>query len=487
MAWNGSTREFRQTGRKHTLVWKIRVVSATETTWHGTLDGQLQKTSHTYGGVNRGKANALSPSENAVLKAERKITLKTRSGYLEYEDGRPLRGGRADKIDPEQPLPSNLCFYKPDNSLGAGLKKKARSGDALFFRKRDGMMYVLRTTEDDVEFYSRRMMPSMDKEPERDWAERLPYIYEEAVQALYDGTLAPNSIVLGELVADRDGQDDFKGVAEVIKSSTGKALSRQQTSGFLKFYPWDIALWDGEPVVKTRPFSERLGTLQGLVARSTKGFAEPEVFTGKDIWDDGIPAVISLAAEDGIELHFRKTLSEYPVAKFEDSSGTIREVLLDGIAKSLASQFDWEGWVVVDPKGVYGEKGFNFRGKADRPGRFVGKLKPSYEDDFVGLWEPDKGIGTWGTGRHQKQVGSLGLYQLDRNDELVFICNCGGGLTDAMKARLIDPDEYPVVVRAEYDSRTYITQGGKTNALRFPRVVALRDDKTAEECINMKL
>ena len=487
MAWNGPTREFRQTGRKHTLVWKIRVVGATETTWHGALDGQLQSTAHTYGGLNEGKSNALSPAENALLKAKRKVTMKTRSGYAEYVDGRPIKTGPSNKIHPDHPLPSNLCFYKPANSIGAGLMKKARSGDALFFRKRDGMMYVLRTTEDDVELYSRRMLPSMDKEPERDWAERFPRIYEEALQALYDGTLAPNSIVLGEMVKDLNGLDDFKGVSEVIKSGTDKALVRQQSGGFLQFYPWDVAFWDGEPVVTNRPFSERLGILQGMVARSTAAFEEPEVFTGKDIWDDGIPAVIALAAEDGIELHFRKTLSEYPVAVFENGAGATREMTLDAIARSLAAHLGWEGFVVVDPKGTYGEKGYNFRGKADRPGTCVGKLKPVFEDDFIGLWEPDKGIGTWGTGRHQKKVGSLGLYQLDENEDMIFICNCGGGLTDAMKAQLIDPESYPVVVRAEYDSRTYISKGNKTNALRFPRVVALRDDKSAEECINLKL
>ena len=487
MTWNGTTREFRQAGRQHALVWKIRVVGATETTWHGTLDGQLQSTSHTHGGLNPGKSNELSPAQNALAKALRKITLKSRSGYVEYADGRPLVVTSDNEILPGMPLPTNLCFYKPDNSVGTSLMKKARSGEALYFRKRDGMMYVLRTTEDDVEFYSRRMMPSMDKEPERDWAERFPHIYEEALQMLCEGELAPNSLILGEIVADQDGSDNFKRVSEVIKSMTDKALDRQKREGYVQFYPWDVAFWDGQPVVSTHPFSERLGTLQGMVSSSSRGFLEPEVFTGKDIWDDGINAVLETAKDEGVELEFRKQLSVYPVARFEDSTGAIRVMELDALARSLAARYGWEGWVVVDPKGIYDKAGFNFRGKADRPRKYCGKLKPVFEDDFIGLWEPDKNVGTWGTGRHQKQVGSLGLYQLDSDDELIFICNCGGGLTDEMKARLTDPDIYPVVVRAEYDSRTYASDGDKTNALRFPRVISLRDDKAPEECINPRL
>ena len=116
MTWNGTTREFRQAGRKHSLVWKIRVVGATETIWHGTLDGQLQSTSHTYGGLNPGKANERSPGENALSKASRKITLKSRSGYTEYENNRPLIATSSNEVVPGMALPSNLCFYKPDNS-----------------------------------------------------------------------------------------------------------------------------------------------------------------------------------------------------------------------------------------------------------------------------------------------------------------------------------------------------------------------------------
>jgi len=39
----------------------------------------------------------------------------------------------------------------------------------------------------------------------------------------------------------------------------------------------------------------------------------------------------------------------------------------------------------------------------------------------------------------------------------------------------------------EYDSRTYIKEGGDTNALRFPRFLNAREDKLADECVNPRL
>ena len=350
-------------------------------------------------------------------------------------------------------------------------------------------MYVLRTTEEDVEIYSRRMRPTHDREAEGDdyrlWAERFPMIYEEVLVMLREGLIPPNSILLTELVADRGGKDEFSYVQRVTKSLTTKALQLQQKEGWLSLYVWDIAFWDGEPVVATRTFSERMGTIEELT-KETQWLLPLQVFTPQQIWEEGLRAVVWAAAQDDRELRYSKRRSFFPTAIFMEGDEELT-VQLDTIARNLAQHNGWEGWVVVDPKGIFGDKAYNFRGKPDRPGKFTGKLKPEYEDDCIAYWDPDRGEGTWGTGKYQGQVGSVALYQIDIDDELIYLCDCGGGLTAAHKLTLADPGLFPKVVRVAYSERFYLSKGDKTNAMIHPRVLNFRTDKTVDECINPEL
>jgi len=489
MAWTGETREFRQKGRKHTLAWTIRVDGATETTTHGVLGGAMQETSHTYSAINVGKSNEIDAEDYALDRAARKIMLQVYKGYLEDgEDAAPIA------LLPDEQLPLSLCFYKPDNTLSATLLKKVLLGKGVLFgRKREGMMHVIRTTDDDVEIYSRRMRPTHDREAEgesyRLWAERFPMLYEEVLVMLREGVIPPNSILLGELVADRGGKDDFAFVQQVTKSYTNKALQLQQSGGnpWLSMYVWDIGAWDGEMVGTTRTFSERMGTIEELT-KDAQWLLPLQTLTPKQVWEEGIRAVIWAAGQEGRELRYSKRRSLFPTAVLMEGGGKEEVVVhLDQIARALAQYNGWEGWVVVDPKGVFGDRAYNFRGKPDRPGKFTGKLKPVYEDDCIAYWEPDQGLGTWGTGKYQGQVGSVALHQLTDDGDLIYLCDCGGGLTKENKANLADPDLYPLVVRVEYSTRFYVSEGGKTNAMIHPRIVAFRDDKEVEECVNSKL
>jgi hypothetical protein len=485
MTWTGETREFHQKGRKHTLAWTIRVAGATETTTHGVLDGAMQETSHTYSGINIGKKNEVSPEDYALDRAQRKVTLRTYKGYTEVgDDPAPVA------LLPDEQLPLNLCFYKPDNTLSVTLEKKLLMGKGVLLgRKREGMMHVIRTTEDDVEIYSRRMRPTHDREAEgedyRLWAERFPMIYEEVLVMLREEVIPPNSILLGELVADRGGKDEFAYVQRVTKSGTNKALQLQQKQGWLSLYVWDIAFWDGEPVGTTRPFSERMGTVEEFT-KEAQWLLPLQTFTPQQIWDEGLRAVVWAADQDGRELRYSKRRSYFPTAIFMEGDKELT-VQLDTIARNLAQHNGWEGWVVVDPKGIFGDKAYNFRGKPDRPGKYTGKLKPVYEDDCIAYWDPDHGEGTWGNGKYQGQVGSVALYQLDPEGELVYLCDCGGGLTKAHKSDLADPKLFPKVVRVGYSERFYLSNNDKTNAMIHPRILDFRTDKAVDECVNDKL
>lgn len=491
--WKGERREFRQVGRNHTLVWTIEVDGATETTCHGVLDGKTQSTSHTYEGVNLGKRNEVSSEDYALDRAARKAELKKREGYREFKDGAFVEE-RADRVDFDKPLPKNLAFLKPANSIGTGLMKKVRAGKTLFTRKRDGMMHPLRFLEDDAEIYSRRMLRALDKEPARPWEERFPHIYDEMLQLLDSGLVPPNSILLGELIMDRNGLDDFEHVESVTKSLTHKAISDQDKEGYVSFYVWDIAFWDGAPVISTMPTGQRLELLQETLDEAGMKFIHPiEIWTAEQIWDIAPELDIQI---EGRKLIYRKQLSEFPEAWYTDEDGREYRYFLDKLAQEVAKHFGWEGFVAVDPEGVYKDRAFNFRGKPDRPSSFTGKLKPLYEDDFIAYWDPDNGLGTYGNGRNQSLVGSLALFQLTEDYEEVYICDVGGGIRDKhgkdypsgpLRAWLSDTSLYPMVVSVAYDSRTYTSQKGKTNALRFPRILRFREDKDVEECVNPHL
>jgi len=175
--------------------------------------------------------------------------------------------------------------------------------------------------------------------------------------------------------------------------------------------------------------------------------------------------------------------------------------------ESPEQAIDWakkhgiEGFVIVDPNGVYEDKGWSLKGKPDRPGRFCAKLKPKYEDDFVLLWEPEKKWGTWGKGRHEFDkpvklpdgrtvkhggIGSVGLFQYNTAGELIYICDCSSGMDYEFQAQL-HKSHFPFVAQIEYTERTYISDGDDTNALKFPVFLRTREDKKTGECINARL
>ena len=64
---------------------------------------------------------------------------------------------------------------------------------------------------------------------------------------------------------------------------------------------------------------------------------------------------------------------------------------------------------------------------------------------------------------------------------------CGGGIDDDFRENHSDPAGYPLVLQVEYTERTYKSDGDKTNALTFPRVLGVRTTKSLAECTNEKL
>lgn len=165
--------------------------------------------------------------------------------------------------------------------------------------------------------------------------------------------------------------------------------------------------------------------------------------------------------------------------------GTVPEAL------AQAEMHGYEGWVVYNRTAVLGDYSFSFHGKPDRPASCF-KVKPYYEDDFVAFWDPESGtkdapMGSWGSGKNSNRIGTFSLYQFDPKGHMHYICEVGSGLTDAQREELMERKNEKLVLEVRYDDRSFISDGDDTNALFLPRVVRVRDDKGAYECVHEKL
>lgn len=452
-SWTGKLREFQQLQTRNPKpgYWSIEVRGADIITSWGRLNGKLQTATETMQGVNIGKSNEKSPAQYALERAREMARKKSEyEGYREFvlkTEGTqggyfldPIIEGQIDFDD----LPPTLSFYKPDNSMGSRIEKLARAGMAWYTRKRNGMMKVLCTnTKGELSIYSRRMLRQHDDEIGSDytWDDRFAHIIHHI-----QPHMPPKSILLGELVVEEGGHERFDIAQSYIKSLTPRAVKDMEESRLWPFfYGWDVAFWEGQDLLKTEKMSKRAGMLRWLDDR----IATDRAFRALEIYRFGSP-------EEAVE---------------------------------AAKASGWEGFVVVDPEAPgYGDKSYNFSGKPHRPGTACAKLKPTFEDDFVVIWDPDNGYGERSTKASRGGgIKSVGLYQYNPKGELVFISNCNSGITDEFIENNSDPRKYPQVWRVEYKGRRYISDGDDTNALDFPALSEPRTDKRPNECVNERL
>jgi ATP-dependent DNA ligase len=471
--WTGFQREFRQHhGRAdRPTVWKITVTGNRVFTSHGLLDGAMQSTDYAGKAKNVGRANAITEEQDAMAEARRDVRKKWDfEGFDEYVGGVNIDRRHQD-MDVQAlltNLPGSFCLYKPKNTLEEvkPLMAKARQGKVYYTLKRDGIAkWVIVDYYGNVQIYSRRSRPWSDTEAPTElpdgtldystavpWATRFPHLVS-AVKAL---NLPPGSMMAVELVAK--DKDDFRYVSGLTKGHTARALEDMKAGGLPMFYWWDLPFFGGEDLLNTHRVSDRYAMIMQLWCQAV------------GVVDHIIPI---------------------QTCKFNTPDEAI----------AYAKQNKFEGWVVTDPEAVYGDKGWNLKGKPDRP-TSCAKLKPWFEDDFVVFWDPDTGHGDWGTGKNEKGkvittdsgkkvthggVGSVALYQYNSKGELVYISNCNaGGLGEDAQAALTKKD-FPMVWEVKFTERTYTSDGEDTNALKFASVLRIRTDKKLNECINDRL
>jgi hypothetical protein len=448
-------REFRQKhGRSGERYWMIGFeaepgapVETIVTEWGAIKDGKRKqhgKTKDRPGPKGKeGTKGWVSAQDNACFNSDRLIRKKVEEGYVEVGlDGRSLVGGSADEIVHDQPLPKNLCFSKPRNSISQkALLKLEQNDDLILTRKYNGMMVIAHIDrEGDAHIYSRRM---------DEVTGHFPHL--ERALGRTGMAFPPESILLFEaFLGEGCSQDEFEAVQSVMRSKEDRAVRLQQENGWVKFYLFRVPIWKGAHLEEINTCEQ-----QCLLIENT--------FTDRFL-DNRNTAV------DGQFL--------FPLENVEVS---VSEAL------GLAERYGWEGFVGYQKSATMAGYSFSFHGKPDRPGCCF-KLKPVYEDDFVAYWEPEKGTkemprGSYGSGKNSDTVGTISLYQYNEAGELIYICECSG-FTEEDREYLAKAAEYPTTVQIEFTSRSYVSRGRKSNALQFPRFSRMREDKEPEECVN---
>lgn len=480
--WGGELLYFRQLhGRaERPTVWDITVVGDTYYTRHGLLDGKMQETSRKGKLKNEGKTNELTPEMDALAEARRLARKKWDfEGYDQFVGDINIDRRNSDISVPHllANLPGSFCLYKPQNNIEdcKALLKLVAAQKARYTLKRNGLaMWIVIGADGLIHMYSRRCRPGHKDEGPKEkadgtmsmagyipWGDRFPHL-EAAVRVL---NLPRNSMMAVELVNTQgDTKKHFAHVQGVEKSLTPRALELQQQvgDGWLGFYWWDIPFLAGKDLVSEETVGER-----------------------------------------------HQIIYRYHTAAVNEAAGWIQPVQWQEFrttdeAQEHSKEHGLEGWVVVDPEGVYGDKAWNLKGKPDRPRKFCAKLKPEWEDDFVALFDPDNGWGERGKGKHEKGkpvvmkgepvlnasgapathggVGSVGLGQY-RDGKLIYICDCSSGMDFAYQAQLNPERSFPLVCEVKYNDRSWTAHGDKTDALSFPVFVRERTDKSTSECI----
>jgi predicted DNA-binding WGR domain protein len=415
---------------------------------YGIEGGKLQTTMQSFPeGVNVGKKNEKGPDVVAQEWMDRQIKRRKREGYKEQGDEST---GGVDHFDFDNPG-SNIRFLKPQNNLSTYLRKKMAKKEAIYTRKRNGNFIApVIGSSGDPNLYTLTMAHS-HKDEDIPWIQRFPGICQD----LLDFNIPNRSALLCELVNDPVVDHKLR-VDSIMKSLTPRALELQEEGGPLYLVIWDIAFWGGEQLIGHVPVVDRLNLMQQL---------RSEFIAPVDILEEGT----EIEADDGSVMIF-------------DGS--------EEMAIEIAKMAGWEGYVMIDPDATYeADKVISYHGKPARP-KECGKLKPTYEADFIARWDPDNGIGEWGKGKKSVGIGAVNLYLLDENGEEVFISKCGGGLSivdkvdkktgelikEADITRMAHPEMYPMVWRVEFSG---LTDHGSLN---FPQFCEERDDKPYEEC-----
>jgi hypothetical protein len=481
-------------GKKHTQVWQAWVDGEKVITQWGVLGGKIQETVDIPGPKGKPDTKAFVNSKQAARnQIIRDVVLKAQRGYkLENEvDGEikeQLNKELSDvtcnnKITFDGPLPQNISFSKPVNSIPAeriikNEKKKAENIGGSYYDwtvKINGMCHLVTKDAHGTVWIQQRGKLNIENT-------KYPHLIEE-----FEALLPPKSIMLCELYIGRGyTAEDFSNMQSIANSLPERAIKMQKKLGLVKAYIFRIPAWKGVMDEDT--------TLNAIwlsrILRLNNGKKDPEM-------------------PYGVQLGFSDTDFIRPIIRYTNI--TYKKAL------ELCREEGFEGWVIYKRDQPLGDKSISFLGNPDRP-PVCWKVKPNKEDDFVAIWDPNgigehcstkcripdlknqleqtrtgkccicgkrlQSNGSYGTGKNMKSVGSISLYQYGNDGIKRYICEVGSGLTDRQKRKIASEKIFIGVLEIGYQDRKFITRGQDTNALIFPKVLRIRRDKELNECIH---
>jgi ATP-dependent DNA ligase len=297
-------------------------------------------------------------------------------------------------------LPQGFVLSKPitqDNYKEEDIEALEKQGRLIITRKRDGWKLFAATDKaGKVRLYTDGM---------NEVDERLDHIKEEVAAMGWP----PCSLLVGEVLFDRDDNDDLGGVQSVMGASTEKALAFQKANGKLRYMLFGILFFEGK-------------RCEGLYSE-----------------------YLDMMGRKGRYVFAVEDLSYGSRCTFEQ-------------AKALVRERGWEGLVLYDEEFV---PEIRLDGKSPKRTKGCWKWKPIIEDDFIvreKIMRPDG-----------KLLKELVLLQIDPSTGSEFYCGKLGTFSNAMRAELTAA-RLPLVVQAEFEARYPKT--GKIRNARFVRIRA---------------
>ena len=488
--------EMRQQGKDGWRIWRSWVEGEEVVTQWGVQNGKMRETRDTPGPKGKpGTKGYVDAKQSARDQVIRDISKKAREGYklLNELSGWMKASAEAEiskyqtgqEVNFDGPLPQNLCFSKPVNSIDHGILLNMLAEEAeiiggpkiVWTIKVNGMGYVVsKDKHDKVWIQSRGKMKVCN--------DQFPHLVEE-----FDALLPPESIFLAEFfMGNGRGKKDFSMMQQIANSLPEEALRKQKQLGLVHAYVYRNPYWKGARM----EFSSNCSSWIEFIEALHEGWEDPVLPGGQQVGFMDCDNIMGIVAFEG---------------SYEDAMAQLDE-------------HGYEGFVIYRRDKPLGERSLNFQGDPDRPA-VCWKVKPSANDDFIAYWDPDgmpahcsskchytdlkqlqesmaKGRcqvcnkklqpdGSWGTGKNQHRVGSLSLYQSDHRRVKQYICDVASGINDRLRNELADVSKYPIVVEVEYKDRGYVHQGDDSNALQHPVFLRVRKDKDLNECINNDL
>lgn len=402
----------------------LMVEGDTMTTEWGLIGGAVQETSNTYGYINEGKSNELTPEDAAIADFERKRDKKIKEGYREVESLELAEDTAVlDEIDFDNP-PTSFAPSKPIKTISDGmLNALIKSGNASIQIKENGLChFIVVTSTGTPKILTRRM---------DDHTPKYPSIVEATKELIQRGSIGPKTILMAEFVTNgfKRHMDSFNWMQRISKSNTNKG--------------------------KCLPSQVKAHALQKEHRVRACVFHIPYL-NGDKLWDDPYYAVYDEMLHrippksEGHHFFIPPTINNVASAEELDEFLRKREGIIEG-----AVVWDFNDAIEI-----------TFNGKPRR--RACYKRKIIYEDDVIAYdWME-------GQGDHQGGIGALYIGKLHHETgEMVPMGRVGSGLKDTE----IDPSlwKFPCVVNIEYQQRF------PDGPYQFPAFKGIHGDKIPEE------